>query len=118
MFVRDPSGVVIQGAARAATALADDVNRTCDLDVQRPTSERYLAVHGRRHATSSPGTIFLHGVVDRTGDVHVVQTLEPSLDEAAREALMRWPFLPATRKGEVAMVTSVETATLVARNLE
>jgi TonB family protein len=42
-------------------------------------------------------------------DVHVVQSLEPSMDEAAREALMQWQFLPATRKGEpVAMVVAVE----------
>ena len=53
-------------------------------------------------------------IVDRNGavgDVVIVQSLEPSLDVAARKAFEQWQFRPATRAGEpVPMAVSVQMA--------
>jgi protein TonB len=60
------------------------------------------------------GSVFLQGIVDRNGVVDavvIVQSLEPSLDVAAREAFEQWQFRPATRAGEpVPMAVSVQMA--------
>jgi protein TonB len=60
------------------------------------------------------GSVMVQGIVDRNGvvrDVRVVQSLESSLDEAARKAFQQWEFRPATRRGEpVAIVISVQMA--------
>jgi TonB family protein len=60
------------------------------------------------------GSVVLMGIVDRDGsvrDVRVVQSLEPSLDAAARQAFAQWEFQPATRGGaSVPIAVSVQMA--------
>ena len=59
-----------------------------------------------------PGNVLLQGIVDPNGaatDVRVVQPLEASLEEAAREAFAQWEFQPAIRRGEpVPVATSIK----------
>jgi TonB family protein len=60
------------------------------------------------------GSVVLRGIVDISGtvrDVRVEQSLEPSLDVAAREAFAQWEFRPAMRRGQpVAIAISVQMA--------
>jgi TonB family protein len=60
------------------------------------------------------GTVTMECVVQsdgKVGEVTVVQSLEPRLDEAAVAALKQWEFEPGTRNGEpVAVRVAVEMA--------
>ena len=114
--VRDPGQLVVTDTTPASMALPDDVYRTCDPDVELPMLVRQVYAHYTAEAMRAKvrGNVFLRGIVDRQGavrDVRVVQSLEPSLDVAAREAFAQWGFRPATRRGEpVAMAVSVQMA--------
>ena len=115
VLVTDPGQIVISDA-QALTPLPEDVARTCDPDVQLPKVIRDVKPHytaGAMRAKVS-GSVFLQAIVDRKGTVRhvkVVQSLYPSLDTAAREALAQWEFFPATRAGEpVAIAISVQMA--------
>ena len=116
VLVQDPSELVVTGVPQASIALPDDVARTCDQDVRLPILTRDVKPQYTADAMRAKvhGSVFLRGVVDGTGtvrDVRVVQSLEPSLDAAAREALAQWRFRPATRGGEaVSIAISVQMA--------
>jgi TonB family protein len=115
VLVTDPGQIVISDA-HAPIPLPDDVARTCDRDVQLPKVIRDAKPQYTFSAMRAKvsGSVFLQAIVDRNGtvrDVKVVQSLYPSLDTAAREALAQWEFLPATRAGEpVAVAISVQMA--------
>jgi TonB family protein len=114
--VRDPGQLVVKDTTQASMVLPDDVFRTCDPDVELPMLVRQVYAQFTAEAMRAKvhGSVYLRGIVDRSGavrDVGVVQSLEPSLDVAAREAFAQWEFRPATRKGEpVAMAVSVQMA--------
>ena len=87
------------------TSLRNEIARTCDPDVTLPTLVREVKPPFTADAMRAKvnGRVFLHGIVDRNGAVGavvIVQSLEPSLDVAAREAFAQWQFRPATRAGE------------------
>jgi TonB family protein len=115
-LVTHPSELVVKGVPVAPIALPDDVARTCDQDVRLPIVTRDVKPQYTADAMRAKvhGSVFLRGVVDRTGtvrDVRVVQSLEPSLDAAAHEAFAQWRFRPATRGGEpVSIAISVQMA--------
>jgi len=98
------------------TPLPNEVARTCDSDVTLPTLVRDVKPSFTADAIRAKvnGSVILHGIVDRNGAVGavvIVQSLEPSLDVAAREAFEQWQFRPATRAGEpVPMALSVQMA--------
>lgn len=116
VIVRDPSELVVKGITQPLIALPDNVARTCDPDVQPPVLTRDVKPNYTSDAMRAKvhGSVFLRGVVDRSGtvrDVRVMQSLEPSLDASAREAFAQWQFRPATRSGEpVAIAISVQMA--------
>ena len=93
---------------------SNEVARTCDPDVTLPTLVKDVKPLFTADAMRAKvnGSVFLHGIVDRNGAVGavvIVQSLEPSLDVAAREAFEHWQFRPATRAGEpVAIALSVQ----------
>ena len=56
------------------------------------------------------GTVVLSAVVGRDGsvsDVQVMESVDDRLDEYAREALSKWHFRPATKKGSPVALTMV-----------
>jgi TonB family protein len=116
VLVRDPGQLVVKDTTQASMALPDDVFRTCDPDVKLPMLIRQVYANYTAEAMQAKvrGSVYLRGIVDRHGavrDVRLVQSLEPSLDVAAREAFAQWEFRPATRAGEpVAMAVSVQMA--------
>jgi TonB family protein len=115
VLVNDPGEILIQ-STQESIALPDDVARTCDPDVRLPIPTRDVKPQYNADALRAKirGSVVLQGIVDRTGsvrDVRVVQSLEPSLDSAARTAFTQWEFRPATRGGEpIAIVISVQMA--------
>lgn len=115
VLVRHPDEIIITGV-ETSTLLPDNVVRTCDPDVRAPILTRGVRAQYTADAmrTKVRGSVVLRGIVDRNGtvrDVHVAQSLEPSLDVAAREAFTQWEFRPATRSGEpVAIAISVQMA--------
>jgi len=115
VLVRAPGQLVVKDA-QALRPLPDDVARTCDPDVQLPTLTRDVKPQYTAEAMRAKvrGTVLVQGIVDLNGavrDVRVMQSLEPSLDDAARRAFAQWEFRPATRQGEpVAMAVSVKMA--------
>lgn len=92
----------------------DDAVHSCDADVEMPTPVREVKASMTADAmrAKANGVVLLRAVVDVTGavgDVRVVQELEPSQDAACREALEKWIFKPARRRGApVPMRISVE----------
>jgi TonB family protein len=55
------------------------------------------------HSAGVEGKVLLEVVVDRTGrvgDVRVVGSLQPDLDEAAIASARKWRFAPATKDGQ------------------
>lgn len=114
VLVRDPAALVVKGVSQVSIAISDDVARTCDPDVRLPTLTRDVKPYYTADAMRAKvhGSIVLRGIVDRNGtvqDVHVVQSVEPGLDAAAREAFAQWRFRPATRRGEpVSIAISVQ----------
>jgi TonB family protein len=53
------------------------------------------------------GYVLLHGIIGTNGemtDVRLLQPLEASLDDAARQVMSRWRFRPATLDGEAVPV--------------
>jgi TonB family protein len=113
ILVRDPGQIVIKDA-QTSIPLPDDIARTCDPDVRLPTLNRDVKPEYTADAMRAKvrGSVVLRAIVDRNGtvrDVRVVQSLEPSLDDAAREAFAQSEFRPATRRGEpVAIAVSVQ----------
>jgi TonB family protein len=116
VFALDPSQLIIKDATQTATALPDDVYRTCDPDVELPKLVRSIKPQMTANAMRAKvnGRVVLRGVVDRAGtvrDVQILQALEPSLDISAREVFERWEFRPGSRNGEpVAVAITVEMA--------
>jgi TonB family protein len=114
ILVRDPTELVVKDTTQAPIARPDDVFRTCDPEVELPVPVRQVHANFTLAAMRAKvhGSVFLEGVVDGNGavsNVRVVQSLEPSLDAAARDAFAQWEFRPATRRGEpVAMAVSAE----------
>jgi TonB family protein len=115
VLVRDPDQIMMSDV-QASIPLPDDVARTCDLDVRLPIPTRNVEPQYTAEAMRAKvrGSVVVRGIVDLNGavrDVRVVQSLEPSLDDAARRAFAQWEFRPATRGGEpVAMAVSVQMA--------
>ena len=104
VLVRHPDQIIITGV-QASIPLPDDIARTCDPDVRLPILTRDVKSQYSADAMRARvrGSVVLLGIVDRNGsvrDVRVVQSLEPSLDAAAREAFAQWEFQPATRRGD------------------
>jgi TonB family protein len=122
VLVQDPGQLVVKGPTQASIARPDDVYGSCDLGVESPRLVRsvYAQYTADAMRTKVRGSVFLRGIVDRNGavgDVHVVQSLEPSLDEAARKAFAQWEFRPATHDGEpVAFAISVQMSFTVRYN--
>jgi TonB family protein len=116
VLAQDPGQLVVKGPMQASIALPDDVARTCDSEVDLPMPVREVHPQFTADAMRAKvhGSVVLQGIVDRNGavrDVRVVQSLEPGLDAAARDAFAQWEFRPATRRGEpVAMAVSVQMA--------
>jgi TonB family protein len=112
--VSSPDQLVIKNPAQPATSVAEDVARSCDPDMQPPVLVR--DVHAPMTAAAMRakvnGGVMLRGIVDRDGtvrDVHVLKSLEPTQDAAARDAFSRWTFQPARRGGEtVPMAVTVQ----------
>lgn len=109
----DPAQIKVV-ASNTITPLPPGVARTCDPDVRAPTLIEDVKPQYTFDAMRAKvsGRIVVRGIVDGEGvvrDVLVVQALEPSLDDAARDAFSRWRFLPATRHGApVPMALTVE----------
>lgn len=103
--VREPSQLVVADTAPESRGLPDGVYRTCDADVQSPVLVRSIHAQMTAEAMRAEvhGSVVLRGVVDSNGavtDVRVVQSLEPSLDLASRDAFGQWTFRPARRGAE------------------
>jgi len=115
VLVRHPDQITITGV-QASVPLPDDIARTCDPDVGLPILTRDVRPQYTADAMRAKvrGSVVLLGIVDRNGsvrDVRVVQSLEASLDAAAREAFAQWEFRPATRRGDpVPVAVSVQMA--------
>jgi TonB family protein len=116
LSVRDPSQLAVTGARQLSIALPGDISRTCDADVELPVPVREVHAPYTADAMRAKvhGSVVLQAIVYRNGavgDVRVVESLEPSLDVAAAEALAQWQFRPGTRAGiPVAMAISVQMA--------
>jgi TonB family protein len=112
---RHPEQITATGV-QASIPLPDDVARTCDPDVRLPVPTRDVRPNYTADAMRAKvrGSVVLMAIVDRDGsvrDVRVVQSLEPSLDAAARQAFAQWAFQPATRGGaSVPIAVSVQMA--------
>jgi periplasmic protein TonB len=108
-----PDQIVATDAA-VFTPLPEEVARTCDSDVRLPILLKDVKPSFTVDAMRAKvrGSVRLRGIVDRNGavgSVAIVQSLEPGLDAAAREAFEQWQFRPATRAGEaVPIAISVE----------
>ena len=114
LVVRDPSLIVLQNPADSSREAPDRILRSCDPEVSpamvvRELKPQYTIEAIRRKVQ---GTLILRGTVNQRGvvrDIHVVRSIEPSLDAEAQKAFALWQYLPATRRGEaVEMVVSVE----------
>jgi TonB family protein len=89
------------------TSVPDDVLPRCKGHVESPKLVRQVYAQMTPDAMREKvnGSVFLRGVVDRNGvvrDIRIVQSLESTLDEAARKAFAQWEFRPGTCDGEPA----------------